>query len=593
MDSKYLFTLVPLTPAAIRIVKANRRYHEIYEGAECLSFKATHKSLFPGHLISIGRQPGINDVILPEDGSSRLQCSFYLVSGGELMLEDATTGHHTYIVWVDDNGQQGKYSLLMQIIFGQEVSFQFKWRIPISSKTAKKNLASIAQATIASNQGMVLTVQRDRNVDPTAYEARTSNTPNVPKEFDRKPLRQIHLYDTIGSGRGWECLKAVDLRTGTVWAVKESRNQKKEAAGERWKAAFKRKVEALAQLSHRNIIRLEHHQGWSLESPVHIFFQLYKGNVHSLLHKPHRCLENPPAPESWVPSFISQTLDGLSYIHKHRMVHQNIKPESILYDNGGPNNSVMFYISGFSLVVPKGFSGGGAGIPSFMAPETTRYGDCDSASDVYSFGLTLLEVLGKYCVSESRLSVDEWREKLMVFNAKHYASYRDTLVPGAQLPKMQPGHSRIQSLVDNFLVRKSLKCVLEQDPKLRATAADARRNLLVDYPLYVNARHQRNEAAPQLRRGVAPQPRREAAHRHRRVVAPRPRVMFKSRSEEDKLRPIIIDAHPRREAAHRPRRMVAPRPRVVFRPRSEEDKLRPIIIDAHPRRIRLRVDPRL
>ena len=125
------------------------------------------------------------------------------------------------------------------------------------------------------------------------------------------------------------------------------------------------------------------------------------------------------------------------------MVHQNIKPESILYDNGGPNNSVMFYISGFSLVVPKGFSGGGAGIPSFMAPVTTRYGDCDFASDVYSFGVTLLEVLGKYCVSESRLSVDEWREKLMVFNAKHYASYRDTLAPGAQLPKMQPGHSRI------------------------------------------------------------------------------------------------------------------------------------------------------
>lgn len=297
----------------------------------------------------------------------------------------------------------------------------------------------------------------------------------------------------------------------------------------------------------RNIIRLEHHQGWSLGPPVQIFFQLYKGNVHSLLRKPHRCLENPSAPESWVPSFISQTLDGLSYIHKHRMVHQNIKPESILYGNGGPNNSVMFYISGFSLAVPKGFSGGGAGIPSYMAPETTRYGDCDSASDVYSFGVTLLEVLGKYCVSESRLSVDEWRAKLMIFNAKHYASYRDTLVPGAQLPKMQPGHSRIQSLIDNFLVCKSLKCVLEQDPKLRATAADARRNLLIDYPLEVSGRQQRNEAAPQ----------------------------------------------PRREAAPQLRREVAPRPRVVFRPRSEEDKLRPIIIDAHPRIIRLRVDPRL
>lgn len=67
MDSKYLFTLVPLSPETIQIVKANRRYREIYEGTECLSFRATHKSLFPGRLLSIGRQPGINDVILPGD----------------------------------------------------------------------------------------------------------------------------------------------------------------------------------------------------------------------------------------------------------------------------------------------------------------------------------------------------------------------------------------------------------------------------------------------------------------------------------------------------------------------------------------------
>lgn len=128
MDSKYFFTLVPLSPDAIRIVKANRSYREIYKGAECLSFKATHKSLFPGRLLSVGRQPGINDVILPDDGSPwfvlitfnckrtfqltlfSLQCLFYLVSSGELMLEDATTGHHTSVNWQDDNGQQEKYS---------------------------------------------------------------------------------------------------------------------------------------------------------------------------------------------------------------------------------------------------------------------------------------------------------------------------------------------------------------------------------------------------------------------------------------------------------------------------------------------------
>lgn len=181
------------------------------------------------------------------------------------MLEDFTTGHHTYIDWQDDNGQQEKYSLkgdprsriiplanpkMICIFFGQDASFQFKWRLSVDAKSSRKRLASIAQAVIASNQGMTLIVPRDTNLDPTAYEARTFNTPNVPMEFNDKPLRQIHVYDTIESRGSWKCLKAVDLSTGNIWAVKECRNSKNEAVGESWKAAFKQEVETLAQLSH-------------------------------------------------------------------------------------------------------------------------------------------------------------------------------------------------------------------------------------------------------------------------------------------------------------------------------------------------------
>lgn len=200
---------------------------------------------------------------------------------------------------------------MILINFGREVSFQFKWRIPIDSETVRDKLASIAQATIASNQGTALTMPEDLNPGPRAYEPRTFNTPDVPTKFNHRPFRQIHVYSTIESGRGWECLEAVDLRTGRIWAVKECRDSGTEAVGESWKVAFKREVEALARLSHvcfpaasgisstsfakikfqRNIIRLEHHQGWSLGRPVQNFFPLCKGNVRSLLRKPHRCLE--------------------------------------------------------------------------------------------------------------------------------------------------------------------------------------------------------------------------------------------------------------------------------------------------------------
>lgn len=305
----------------------------------------------------------------------------------------------------------------------------------------------------------------------------------------------------------------------------------------------------------RNIIRLEHHQGWPLGRPAQIFFQPWKGNVYDLSRKYHRCLENPSAPESWAPSLISQTLDGLAFVHKHNMVHRDIKLENILYDNEGLNNSLNFFISDFSLAVPNESVRGMASTHCFMAPETTRYGDCDSTSDVYSFGVTLLEVLSKYCVSESRLSVDEWRAKLKSFNAKHYASYRDTVVPDAELPAMQPGHSRIQSLIDNYLVRKSLRCVLEQDPKLRATAEEARRMLLVDYPLSADEQLLRREAVILHPRQAASQLQREMALQLRRQVLLPPAEEVAPRNQRE------VVPQRWREPAPRPRRKVQPQPR--------------------------------
>jgi hypothetical protein len=237
----------------------------------------------PGRLLSIGSNAKSNDVILPEDGYAqfvflscysfifeltvfRLQCSLYLVLTGELMLEDSSADHSTYIDWYDKYGRQEKYSLQgdprrriipqagmdisIGIAFGREVSFQFIWRQSGGADDYKKKLAFIAQATVESNKDMTLTMPQHKNVDPASYEVRTQNTPNVPIQFDCKPLRQIHVYMTIGSGAFGNVSKAVELGTGDIWAVKECRNPKKKLVGDSCKAAFQQEVESLAKLSH-------------------------------------------------------------------------------------------------------------------------------------------------------------------------------------------------------------------------------------------------------------------------------------------------------------------------------------------------------
>lgn len=84
MENTLLFTLMPMSPAATRIVKANRRFRDMQVGTESLSFRAGHKSRFPGRLLSIGRLEALNDVILPESGYA--QCAPALLRTRQLPL---------------------------------------------------------------------------------------------------------------------------------------------------------------------------------------------------------------------------------------------------------------------------------------------------------------------------------------------------------------------------------------------------------------------------------------------------------------------------------------------------------------------------
>ncbi|RMZ77654.1 hypothetical protein DV738_g4220, partial [Chaetothyriales sp. CBS 135597] len=441
-----------------------------------------------------------------------LQCSFYLVETGELILEDATTGHHTTLTWEDhEDGKLQQYSLQgdprrrvipkakaksINISFGSKISFRFVWRISLERKDMELNrecLAEVARSMIIPSKGMTLTVPRDPKLDPTAYEARTHNTPVVPVEYDGRPLRQIHVYKVLGSGGFGTVSQAVDLATGKLWAVKESNktHDRGRDRAEKWKAAFKHEVEKLAKLNHPNIMRLEHHQGWSPGRPVQIFFELCTGHVGDLLPYPHHCNDRPTSIQSWVPSFIDQVLAGLAFMHKNRMIHRDLKPENILFKQKD-RWSMQFYISDFGLAVSPHSLNGIAGTTVYMAPEATIYGDCGTFSDVYSFGVMLLEVLGYWCVQEGFDKVSRWQQKLKGYGVREYGKYYDRLPSKAVVRKMQPAHCRIQSLADYGIICSSVAHVLNQDPRRRTTAADAHRELLVDYPLSGRARAARN-----------------------------------------------------------------------------------------------------
>lgn len=83
-------------------------------------------------------------------------------------------------------------------------------------------------------------------------------------------------------------------------------------------------------------------------------------------------------------------LNGLTYLHSHRIIHRDIKPSNILFCRNGQVKLCDFGVSGeFGT---KGDANTFIGTSYYMAPERITGQSYTITSDVWSLGVTLLEV---------------------------------------------------------------------------------------------------------------------------------------------------------------------------------------------------------
>ncbi|KAK0732492.1 kinase-like domain-containing protein [Apiosordaria backusii] len=498
MAKEALFYLIPQDDESRTIVKDNPKYQSRCKSILSLRVEAGNSSRHPGRVLSLGRLKQINHIVLYLQGMPEQQCSFQLSPAGELMLEDATTGHHTTIRCTDSRGNIiDKYrlqgdprrrvipmdrNLPLFIWLGSKIHFRFVWGDSFirNVDTARKALFSIAEKTKVVG-GATLQPQRSLNPAQIEIEPKSPNAPVVPIDLDKQPLRQTHTYKVLGEGAFGRVSLAVDLASGELFAVKECKKRTK-------KADFKVEVEQLAKLRHPNIVKLEHHQGWVEGMTVQIFLPLYDGSLTKLLPE-HRCgREFPSKPPKWLGHFIDQVLSGLAFMHDKKIMHRDLKPDNILYKGSG--SQLTFVISDFGLATSAKNIKDVGGTLVYLAPEATREGIMTRATDVYAFGLLLLEVLGRYCPREGDarfLSVADWRKKLetnlkLTTLKEKCRKYQDRApLRNPFLAGFEARHGRVQSLSDCKLLRPSVEEILREDLKKRSTAAEARVGLLKDY----------------------------------------------------------------------------------------------------------------
>ncbi len=150
---------------------------------------------------------------------------------------------------------------------------------------------------------------------------------------------------------------------------------------------FRREARAVAQLSHPNIVTVI--DRGEDEGRQFIVFEFVEGeNLKELIGR------SGPPPLRRALELALAVADGLSFAHEHGLVHRDVKPQNVLISSDGKVKVTDFGIAR-SLEVEHGVTQTGTvvGTGEYLAPEQASGGPISPATDVYSLGVVVWELL--------------------------------------------------------------------------------------------------------------------------------------------------------------------------------------------------------
>ncbi|ANM65826.1 Concanavalin A-like lectin protein kinase family protein [Arabidopsis thaliana] len=157
---------------------------------------------------------------------------------------------------------------------------------------------------------------------------------------------------------------------------------------------FMAEIESLGRLGHKNLVNL---QGWCKHKNelLLIYDYIPNGSLDSLLYQTPR-RNGIVLPWDVRFEIIKGIASGLLYLHEEWeqiVVHRDVKPSNVLIDEDmnaklGDFGLARLYERGTLTQTTKI-----VGTLGYMAPELTRNGKGSTASDVFAFGVLLLEIV--------------------------------------------------------------------------------------------------------------------------------------------------------------------------------------------------------
>ncbi|KAI0528316.1 hypothetical protein F5B22DRAFT_31023 [Xylaria bambusicola] len=228
------------------------------------------------------------------------------------------------------------------------------------------------------------------NGRPSIVAARHDRTPNTPRKesngreraLQDPGLKDYRLGECIGKGAFGAVYKAFNWGTGEAVAVKQIKLVNLPKSELRMIEA---EIDLLKNLHHDNIVK---YIGFvkSADCLNIILEYCENGSLHSI------CKAYGKFPENLVGVYMTQVLQGLQYLHDQGVIHRDIKGANILTTKDGKVKLADFGVSTSTLSGPDK-EAQVVGTPYWMAPEIIELSGATPASDIWSLGCTVIELL--------------------------------------------------------------------------------------------------------------------------------------------------------------------------------------------------------